>query len=364
VSVLPDCLVIGGGVNGLLAAGELMAAGLRVRLLERGTVGRESSWAGGGILSPLYPWRYPDAVTELARWSQGAYPELVARLRRESGIDPEWIRSGMLMLDTGDRAEALAWAGRFGYRVDELAGAALRQCEPALGEDLGPALWMAEVAQVRNPRLVQAARNSLERQGVIIEEEAEVTELLEHGGRIAGVRTARGEIGAEVVVVAAGAWSGRLLSGLGLAPDIQPVRGQMLLFHGAPGVVSRIILEPGHYVIPRCDGRVLVGSTMEYVGFDTRTTAAARAELLEVAFRLVPALRDFELERHWAGLRPGSPDGTPYIGEHPLVAGLFVNSGHFRNGVVMAPASARLLTDLVVGRVPMLDPAPYALHRP
>lgn len=360
---MPECLVIGGGVNGLLAAGELAAAGLRVRLLERGAVGRESSWAGGGILSPLYPWRYPDAVTELARWSQGAYPELVERLGRDGGIDPEWIRSGMLMLDVDDSAEARAWASRFGYRVDELVGDALRQCEPALGGARGPALWMAGVAQVRNPRLVQAARNSLARQGVVIEEESEVVGLLEREGRIAGVSTARGEIGADIVVVAAGAWSGRLLAGLGAEPDIQPVRGQMLLFRGAPGVVSRIILEPGHYIIPRRDGRVLVGSTMEYVGFDAGTTAAARAELLEVAFRLVPALRDFELERHWAGLRPGSPDGTPYIGEHPLVAGLFINSGHFRNGVVMAPASARLLADLVVGRTPILDPAPYAMRR-
>jgi glycine oxidase len=353
--------VIGGGVVGLLSAKELTASGARVRLFEMTSVGRASSWAGGGILSPLYPWRYPDAVTELARWSQGVYPELSARLRDAGGVDPEWTRSGMLMLDTADQAMAQVWAERFGYRLDTLAGEALLACEPALGGSEGAALWMPDVAQVRNPRLVQAAHHSLLRQGAVIEEQCEVTELRVRGGLVAGVRTAGGEFAADAVIIAAGAWSGRLLEGLGIRPDIRPVRGQMLLFKGAPGVVSRIILGKRHYVIPRRDGRVLVGSTMEEVGFDTGTTAAARDELLEAAFRLVPALRNFELERHWAGLRPGSPCGVPYISEHPQLAGLFINSGHFRNGVVMAPASARLLADLVLGRTPVLDPAPYAL---
>lgn len=361
VSELSDCVVVGGGIIGLLSARELAAAGLRVRLLEMGGVGRASSWAGGGILSPIYPWRYPDAVTELAHWSQGVYEDLAARLRDEGGVDPEWTRSGMLLLDTADRAMADDWAGRFGYRLEGLAGEALRQCEPALGADAGPALWMPEVAQVRNPRLVQAARAALVKQGGVIEEQCEVTDLRVRGGRVAGVLTTRGEYAAEVVVVAAGAWSGRLLAGLGIRPEIRPVRGQMLLFKGAPGRVSRIILGERHYVIPRRDGRVLVGSTMEEVGFDTSTTAAAREELLAAAFRLVPGLRACEVERHWAGLRPGSPSGIPYISRHPEVAGLFINSGHFRNGVVMAPASVRLLADLVLGRPPVIDPAPYAL---
>lgn len=357
-----SALVIGGGLLGLLTARELAAAGFRVRLLERDGVGRASSWAGGGILSPLYPWRYPDAVSELARWSQAVYAELAARLREEGGVDPEWMRSGMLLLDTSDGERARAWAGRFGAGLEPLAGEELRRCEPSLGA-AGPAWWMPAVAQVRNPRLVQAARNSLQQQGVVIEEGCEVSEVLLRHGRAAGVRTVRGEIGAERVVLAAGAWSGRLLAGLGIRPpEIRPVRGQMLLFRGPPGTLSRIILGRRHYVIPRRDGRVLVGSTMEEVGFDTATTAAAREELLEAAFRLVPALRDFALERHWAGLRPGSPSGVPYIGEHPEVAGLYLNTGHFRNGVVMAPASARLLADLVLERPPILDPAPYALH--
>lgn len=355
-----SAIVIGGGLLGLLSARELVSAGLKVRLVEMGHIGRASSWAGGGILSPLYPWRYDDPITELARWSQARYAELAARLHAESGIDPEWTQSGMLLLDTSDRGAAQTWARRFGYRLETLTEEALRECEPALGV-AGGALWMPEVAQVRNPRLVQSARAALLKQGVVIEEQCEVSGLSVRAGRVTGVHTARGEMTAEVVVVAAGAWSRQLLAGLDIHPEIRPVRGQMLLFKGVPDMVTRIILGERHYVIPRRDGRVLVGSTMEEAGFDDSTTATARAELEAAAFRLVPGLRDFAVERHWAGLRPGSPTGVPYIGEHPQVAGLFLNSGHFRNGVVMAPASARLLVDLVVGRGPIVDPAPYAL---
>lgn len=358
-------VVVGGGLIGKLTAYELATAGWQVELLEKGRFARESSWAGGGILSPLYPWRYADPITELARWSQAYYPTLVQALQDESGIDPEWTRSGLLMLDTSDRSIAGKWAFRFGYTLEELSGEALHHCEPALTTTADHALWMESVAQVRNPRLLKSLQKSLIARGVVIKEESEVSHLLLQSGRISGIRSSSGEIGADVVVIAAGSWSGRLLEELGVAlgnrVEIRPVRGQMLLFNGPVGLVTRIILGHRHYVIPRRDGRVLVGSTMEEVGFDKGTTDNVRAELLEAAHRLVPALSDVPLERHWAGLRPGSPIGVPYIGEHPEISGLFINSGHFRNGVVMGPASARLLVDLIEGRAPILDPAAYAL---
>ncbi len=358
-------VVVGGGLIGMLTAYELVNAGWRVVLLERGAVARESSWAGGGIISPLYPWRYADPITELARWSQGHYPSLIQALREQSGVDPEWTRSGLLMLDTADREEAHAWAERFGYGLDELSGDELHQCEPKLAGTIDHALWMENVAQVRNPRLAQSRYHTLINLGVSIREQSGVDELLCHGGRITGVRTSGQVVEADVVVIAAGAWSGRLLAEHDLLPekcfDIRPVRGQMLLFNGPPGLISRIILGQSHYIIPRRDGRVLVGSTMEEVGFDKETTSEAREALLEAAHRLVPALADVPLERHWSGLRPGSPSGVPYIGEHPGVKGLYVNSGHFRNGVVMGPASARLLVNLIQGDSPILNPQPYSL---
>lgn len=359
-----DYLVIGGGLIGLLTARELALGGASVRVVEQGRTGQESSWAGGGILSPLYPWRYPDGVTELARWSQDHYRILIEALALESGVDAQWTQSGMLMLDGDERDEAVAWAVRFGYTLEELDREGILRCEQALSETyLSHALWMPDVAQLRNPRLLQALRLGLQQFGVVIDEQCEVSGLRVAGGTVQGVETAGGPIECERVVVAAGAWSGRLLQGLGLELAVRPVRGQMLLLRGTPGLFRRIILHRDHYLIPRRDGRVLVGSTMEEAGFDKSTTDEAAETLRRAAQHLIPELADCPLEQHWSGLRPGSPQGVPYIGEHPGVRGLFLNTGHFRNGVVMGYASARLLADLALGREPELDPAPYAPGR-
>ncbi len=356
-----DVLVVGGGLIGMLTARELRREGMRVALVERGATGSESTWAGGGILSPLHPWCYPEAVNALAAWSQDGYPELLAALADESGVDPEYRRSGLLVVEGFDADEAQAWAARWRRTLERVDGAAALALEPSLGLSVESAVWLPEVGQVRNPRLGQALRGSLLAAGVTLLEHRPVTGFALQGERITGVETPEGEIAAGAVVVASGAWSGSLLGGLGLPVPVEPVRGQMLLFHAEPGVVSRILLDDSRYVIPRRDGRVLVGSTMERVGFDKSTTESALHALQAAAARLVPALAHYPLERHWAGLRPGSPRGVPYICAHPRIEGLFINAGHFRNGVVMGPASARLLTDLLLEREPILDPSPYRL---
>jgi len=360
---MKDCVVVGGGLIGMLSAHELALAGVQVTIVERGQTGQESSWAGGGILSPLYPWRYPDAVNDLARWGQARYQRLADALYEQSDIDPEWQQSGLLMLDVADQAEALAWAERRAVRLEVLVDEAIAHCDAALPAFQGSALWMPEVAQIRNPRLLSALRKVLEQRGVVFEEQTEVLGFQQEGGRVVAVETSQGVRHAGKVVIASGAWSRALLDDLGAGIEIEPVRGQMLLYKGEPGLLKTIVMADGHYVIPRRDGHVLVGSTVEYVGFDKSTTTAAADALRQIAETLVPALAEVAVVRHWAGLRPGSLEGVPYIGEHPEITGLYVNTGHFRNGVVLGYASAKLLGDIVLGRQSDFEVSRYAIER-
>jgi glycine oxidase len=356
------CLIVGGGAIGMLTARELNEAGLRVQVLDRGVAARESSWAGGGILSPLYPWRYHDAVSALARWGQDRYGALARALAEQTGIDPQWTPSGMLVLEADDRAAALDWGAHWRQRAELLEWAAVSRLQPGLAPTPGAAVWLPDVAQIRTPRLGKALRQGLLSSGVVLREHTPVSEILVQGERVRGVRTPEGDEPAETVIVAAGAWSGQLLAGVEVGVDVAPVRGQMLLFRAEPGLLERIVLCQDRYLIPRRDGRVLIGSTLEHVGFDKGLTETARAELLTMALDIMPALARYPVETQWAGLRPGKADGVPLIGEHPTIRGLYLNTGHFRNGVVLAPASARLMADLVLARPPIVDPTPYRLR--
>ncbi|WP_207061727.1 glycine oxidase ThiO [Motiliproteus sp. SC1-56] len=358
-----DVIVVGGGVMGLLTARELAAAGARVRVLDKGPLVGEASWAGGGIVSPLYPWRYSEAVTALASWSQGCYERLCEALIEEAGISPELRQKGLLMLAVEDAAEALSWAQAHQRPLAPIDADDIYRLEPRLPPGLERALWMPEVASVRNPRLGQALQRSLSRNPrVKLEPGTPVERFRVQGGRVAGVETPEGCLCADQVLITAGAWSGELLAGLGLSLPVEPVRGQMLLFNTPGDLIDRVILRDGRYLIPRNDGRILVGSTLEYTGFDKAPTEPAYHSLKQSALTILPALQDCPVEAQWAGLRPGAPGGVPYIGRLAPFENLFINAGHFRNGLVLAPAACRLAADLLLDRSPLLDPASYSLE--
>ena len=352
----PDFLIIGGGVIGLSSALELAREGAHVTVLERGTAGAESSWAGGGILSPLLPWHYPDAVSRLCELGVELYPQWSAGLQSGSGIDPEFWVSGMLVLPPVDDTAAESWCAQHDWRhVREQARARV----PALAES-GAAWWLPDVAQVRNPRLVQALRATALNAGVNLLERVEVTRVVRTGpAHIDYLDTPQGKMQAGAYVVAAGAWSQTVLGDIAPHWPIKPMCGQMLLFKAAPDLLPHIVYRHGIYLIPRRDGHILAGSTVEDVGFDKSTTEAVRQMLYKAATDILPALKSAPLVQHWSGLRPGSPDNVPTIARHPLIENLYANTGHFRYGVTMAPASALLLADLISNRKTTLDMTAY-----
>lgn len=362
-SFMRNVVIIGGGVIGCLSALNLLDAGVRVTLVERQQVGGEASWAGGGIVSPLYPWRYSQAVSALSRWSQGFYPELASRLAESTGIDPQVTVCGLLWLDSDEQAEALAWAAGQGTSLSSVDAGFIYQRVPVLAAGHQSALWQEDLANVRNPRLMAALRACLAKSpDCRLLEDAPDARLLVEDGRVAGVYCAGETLRADATVLASGAWSGDFLTGLGLALPVEPVKGQMLLYKTDPDWLRSVVLCGGRYAIPRRDGHILIGSTLEREGFDKTTTEVALNSLRTSAAQLLPALAEQQPIRQWAGLRPGSPEGIPYIGEVPDYPGLWLNTGHYRNGLVLAPASCRLLADLILSRQPIIDPLPYRIE--
>ncbi|RWU22096.1 glycine oxidase ThiO [Pseudomonas alkylphenolica] len=354
-------VIVGGGVIGLLTAFNLASEVEHVVLCDRGELGQESSWAGGGIVSPLYPWRYSPAVTALAHWSQDFYPQLGQRLFASTGVDPEVHTTGLYWLDLDDEDEALAWAAREGRPLSAVDITAAYDAVPVLGSGFQRAVYMAGVANVRNPRLVKSLKAALQAMpNVSIREYCEITGFSQEGERICGVETTKGVIRGDSVVLTAGAWSGDLLSTLGLDLPVEPVKGQMILYKCAADFLPSMVLAKGRYAIPRRDGHILVGSTLEHAGYDKTPTDEALESLKASAVELLPALAGAIPIAHWAGLRPGSPEGIPYIGQVPEHQGLWLNCGHYRNGLVLAPASCQLFADLLLGREPVIDPTPYA----
>ena len=357
---MPDCIVVGGGVIGLLTARQLFLEGVDVLLIEKGRLGGESSWAGGGIVSPLYPWRYDDSVNVLAERSKKIYPELIKKLTEESGQDCELITSGLFTV-TDSQQEIGDWTKKWSVNAKFINDIdSIRAIEDKVGDVVNQGLWMPDVMQVRNPKLVNALKYSCEFLSIPYKEQTAVEEIIINNDKVCGVRTQQETIFADKVIIASGAWSAQF-SATESSVDVEPVKGQMIMYKGEPDLVKRIILSEGHYIIPRKDGRILAGSTLEKIGYDKTISTDALTELHQAAIELIPLLDDLTVERQWAGLRPGTKKGIPYICQHDEVENLYVHAGHFRNGIVLGAASAELMTDIVLGHEVRYDVKPYRI---
>ncbi len=347
----------------MLVAYECRLAGASVTLIEKNWVGQESSWAGGGILLPIYPWRQAEAITQLVIQSHKIYPELIAQLQAKSGIDPEFIQSGMLICQNPDFNDAIVWCQQNGIAYEspseELLGSVCAEMQQPL--------WLPEIRQARNPRLLKAVHATLKVMGVKIIEQCEVQAFEITNSRLQSVLTSQGRLPVDELVLAAGAWAGEFWQqyfNLGSPCEVQvaPVKGEMLLYAAKPEALNTMVLDHGRYLIPRADGHILVGSTVEYAGFDKSLNSQTHSELSQFATRILPDLASFPVVKHWAGLRPGTDLGIPYIARHPEISNLSVNAGHFRNGLTMAPAAAQLTLDLILKRKTAIALQPYQLE--
>jgi len=356
VSSNPDVVIIGGGVIGCAIAYYLSRERGRVVVLERGLIGNEASGSAAGMLAPLAEAHGPSPFLDLCLASHRLYPELTDTLRAEVGVDVEYVPSGLLRvaLSEADEAELssqIGWQGTLGMGVRWIDSAAARGLEPLLSPRVRGAIYSPLEHQVNPGRLVQGLARAAEARGAVIRQETAAVGLLRRGHRVTGVRLASERLSADAVVLAAGPWTKRLGAALGARLPVKPVRGQMLALGGGPPPVRHIIWGPKGYVVPKPNGFVFVGATVEEVGYRKRTTARGLAFLRRMANALVPALRYAAHVDAWAAFRPGSADNLPILGAVPGWEGLWVASGHFRNGILLAPVTGQLMArSLLDGR--------------
>ena len=359
-----DVAIIGGGLIGCASAYYLTRAGLKVTVLDQGRLGSEASWAGAGMLGAQVELAEPTPAVSLAIPSRAMYPDLAKTLREETGIDIGYQAGGIMLValteaDAEQYQARLRWQVGQGLRAEWLTPGETRELEPELKGDFLGALHLPDDHQVSSPLVAQALAAAARRRGAILREGARVHGFLTEGSRVIGVRTATGDLVAEWVVLAAGAWSGALAAKIGLDLPVRPVKGQMLALRMPWLPAGRTIFSSGCYLLPKCDGRILVGASMEEVGFDKRPTLGVLNGMAEAATRLIPALREASFESAWAGLRPGNPDDLPFIGLVEGRPGLIVATGHFRKGILMAPITGRIVEALVTGAKPPVDLRPF-----
>ncbi len=363
-----EIVVIGGGVIGLAIARALALRGARdVCLIERSSLGKEASFAAGGMLSPQVEASSHDDFFNLATRSRDMYANFAASLHEETGTDIELDMTGTLYLaldypDLVDIEKRHQWQVAAGLAIQKLTPTEARELEPGINKTIVGALRFPRDVQVENRRLLTALTNSVAKLGVAILTETAVESIKVESDRVKGVQTSRGFRSCRTVVIAAGPWS----SWIPVTPKnaetpafkVEPIRGQMISFDARPQLCRHVVYTPRGYVVPRRDGRLLAGSTSEHAGFAKQVTAGGIGTILANAQEICPAIADLPIADTWAGLRPRAPDNLPVLGPYDEIGGLFYATGHYRNGILLAPVTGELIAEAVVDGIlsPLLGP--------
>ncbi len=361
-------LVVGAGVIGASVALELRTRGATVALLESLASGGQTSRASAGMVNPFSLTEGETPALPFMLHSLNLYPEWAQRLQAAVGIDIGWRRCGTLRVALTDsdarRLQTLCeWVARHEPQAELLNARTAREREPALPETCRLALWLPNEGRVHTERLMRALHAAVIQAGAEFHRGQPVLGFVQEGGRVRGVRTANGVLSGDAVVIAAGAWTGTLLQTLGVHLPIEPVRGQILVLSDAPYLLHHIVVSPSGYLVPRGDGTVLMGATREQAGFDVRATAAGARQLLEALAQLCPMLLSATMTGYTVGLRPGTPDSNPLIGALSGLEGLYLASGHAYHGILLAPATAVAIADLVLNGSTPLPIEPFAPER-
>jgi glycine oxidase len=368
----PNIVIIGAGVIGLGIAWRLVARGVPVTVFDKGAAGAGASHAAAGMLAACCEAEPgEDALITLGRESQARWPAFAAELEPASGMEVGLRSEGTLVvaLTADDQARLnhqLVFQQKLGLPLQWISAAETRRREPHLAGKLAGAVFSPEDTQVDNRKLAAALRRAAEAAGASIREHQAVSAISSHAGRVDGVVLADGtKVAADMVVLAAGAWS-RGIAGLApeLRPPVRPIKGQMLALRmeAAAPLLSHVVWAPGAYLVPRQDGRLLIGATVEEKGYDASLTAGGILTLLEAAWRAVPAVEELPIDEMWVGHRPGSRDDAPILGAGPI-EGLVYATGHHRNGILLTPITADAIARLVLDG--MAEPAirPFGIER-
>ena len=350
-----DIVIVGGGVIGLSIARELALRGARgVTVVERGEFGKEASWAAGGILAPQVEADRPDDFFKLACASRDLYPAFSHALENETGVDVQLDQSGTLYLgftedDEHEMRRRFDWQTRAGLGVEWLSDEDVKRLEPNISPNVRCALRFPDDWQVENRKLTEALLASDQRLGVQLIANSEVRSVRIEDGRVTGIETATTFIDAKTVVIAAGAWTSEIgTTANSSAVQVEPVRGQMLCFQTESAFARHVIYSSRGYLVPRHNGRLLAGSTTEHVGFDKAVTDEGTVSIKSMAFEIAPGLKSVAIVDSWAGFRPHAPDDLPVLGPAADIDGLFYATGHYRNGILLAPITAETIADAVI----------------